>query len=150
MTYTATQMHHLPDPDTQPEFYAGVTSKRLFAWFVDTAVILGLSALAVVMTAFIGLFFLPVLYLVLGFAYRVVTIANGSATWGMRLAAIEFRDARGERFDFGQSVFHTAGYTLSLAVPILQLVSVVLMLTGPRGQGLTDHAMGSVAVNQRA
>jgi hypothetical protein len=30
------------------------------------------------------------------------------------------------------------------------VVSIVLMLTGPRGQGLSDLVLGSVAVNRRA
>ena len=112
-------MTALPDPDYQAEFYTSVPAKRLVAWVVDSLLIVMLSAAAVVATAFVGLFVWPLLYLVVGFAYRVVTIANGSATWGMRFAGIELRDASGQRLDGAQALLHTAGYTLSLAIPVV-------------------------------
>ncbi|MBY6134675.1 RDD family protein [Leisingera sp. XS_AS12] len=143
-------MTALPDPDYQAEFYASVPAKRLVAWVVDSLLIVMLSAAAVVATAFVGLFVWPLLYLVVGFAYRVVTIANGSATWGMRFAGIELRDTSGQRLDGAQALLHTAGYTLSLAIPVLQVISIVLMLTSARGQGLTDHLLGTVMLNRRA
>lgn len=143
-------MQHLPDPEFQPDFYASVPTKRLFAWVFDSVIIIALSLLAVLFTAFVGAFFWPLLYLVIGFAYRVVTIAGGSATWGMRFAGIELRNAHGERFDFGLALAHTAGYSLSIAVPVLQVISIVMMLTGARGQGLTDAFLGTVAINRRA
>ena len=140
----------LPDPDTQPEFYADVPAKRLVAFVVDTLLIIVLSLLVVPFTAFTGLFFFPVLMAVIGFAYRVVTIARGSATWGMRLVAIEFRAADGRRFDIGLAFAHTLGLTISFALPLLQVASVVLMLTRPRGEGLSDLVLGTVALNRRA
>ncbi|MGX0876866.1 putative RDD family membrane protein YckC [Roseovarius sp. MBR-154] len=141
---------HLPDPERQPEFYADVASKRLVAFIVDTILIIAICLLIVPFTAFTGLFFFPVLMAVVGFAYRVVTIARGSATWGMRLMAIEFRGSDGQRFDLGLAFAHTLGLTISFALPILQVISIVLMLTGARGQGLSDLVLGSVAVNRRA
>lgn len=140
----------LPNPDTQPEFYADVPVKRLVAFVVDTVVIIGLSLLIVPFTAFTGLFFFPVLMAVVGFAYRVVTIARSSATWGMRLTAIEFRDANGARFDLTQAFLHTLGLTISFAIPLLQVISIVLMLTDDRAQGLSDRVLGTVAINRRA
>ncbi|MFV0513946.1 MAG: RDD family protein [Jhaorihella sp.] len=143
-------MPHLPDPHSQPQFYQFVPAKRLVAWIIDTMVILLLSALAVVLTAFVGAFFWVFLYAAIGFAYRVVTIANGSATWGMRFAGIELRNAHGERFDLGMALAHTAGYTVSIMVPLIQVISIIMMLTGARGQGLSDAFLGSVALNRRA
>ena len=143
-------MFHLPDPETQAHFYENVPAKRLLAWIVD-AVLIFLVCLAVLpFTAFTGVFFFPFLMLVVGFAYRVVTLAAGSATWGMRLFAIEFRTAQGERFDLGTAFLHTLGYSVSIAIPILQVISIVLMLTTARGQGLTDHVLGTVAMNRRS
>lgn len=144
---TFTDMSDLPDPAYQPEFYASVTPKRLLAWIVDSVLILLLTLLALPFTGFLGIFFLPVMYLVLGFAYRVVTLANGSATWGMRLCAIEMRRWDGRRFDVEAAVLHTIGYSVSMAMPLLQVVSIILMLTSSRGQGLTDHILGSTALN---
>ena len=87
----------LPDPRTRPEFYAGVPFKRGLAWFADAILIGLLTAVAVPFTAFTGLFFLPLLFLVIGFLYRWVTLAGGSATLGMRLMSIELRDRYGEQ-----------------------------------------------------
>ncbi|MEZ5676677.1 RDD family protein [Thalassovita litoralis] len=143
-------MWHLPDPQTQPEFYEDVAMKRLIAFVLDTVLIALITVLVVPFTAFTGLFFFPFLMAAVGFVYRVITIANGSATLGMRLMAIEFRNASGARFDLGQAFLHTVGLNLSFAIMPLQLVSVVLMATTERGQGLTDHVMGSVAINRPA
>ncbi len=147
---TVHMMIHLPDPDTQSEFYDGVAIKRLLAWVVDTVLIALVAVIIVPFTAFGGLFFFPFLLLVVGFVYRTTTLANGSATWGMRLFSIEFRTMHGERFDLGTAFAHTLGYTLSIAAFPAQAVSIVLMLTTPRGQGLTDHVLGTVAMNRRS
>jgi hypothetical protein len=143
-------MFALPDPDTQPQFYAGVPFKRLIAWVIDMVLILIASVAILPFTAFTGLFFFPFLVLAVGFAYRFVTIANGSATLGMRFVAIEFRAADGQPFDGALAFWHTLGYTLSISMPIFQMISIVLMLTTERGQGLTDHLLGSVAIGRRA
>lgn len=145
------QQHwHIPDPEMQPEFYADVATKRLIAWVIDTVVILVLCVLVSVATAFVGFFFFPLLMMAVGFLYRAATIARGSATWGMRVMAIEFRTLSGERFDPWMAVLHTLGLTISFAFPLLQLVSIFMMLTGPRGQGLSDRVLGTVALNRRA
>lgn len=140
----------LPDPDLHPDFYAGIASKRLAAWVVDLIVVAALTALGVLLTAFIGLFFLPLIWLVMDFSYRTITLANRSATWGHRLMGIEFRDRTGRRFDLGIAALHTLGYTLSMSFVLPQIVSVVLMLTGARRQSLTDVVIGSAAINRPA
>ncbi|KMK67498.1 RDD family protein [Puniceibacterium sp. IMCC21224] len=141
---------HLPDPQYQPQFYNDVPLKRALAWVVDLIVVLALLIPVVLMTAFVGLFFLPVLFLCISFVYRVITLASGSATWGMRLMAIELRDARGRRLTPGLAFVHTLGYTISLSLPLVQLVSVIFMATSEHGQGLSDMSLGTVMINRRA
>ena len=141
---------HTPDPSTQPEFYADVPMKRLLAWIIDSIIIALMSLIALIFTAFTGVFFFPVLMLLTGFAYHTITLSRGSATWGMRVMAIEFRTARGELLDLPTAALHTLGYTLSVAFVMPQVISVVLMLTGARAQGLSDHVLGTVAINRRA
>ncbi|MEM6826043.1 MAG: RDD family protein [Pseudomonadota bacterium] len=138
----------LPSPDTRPEIYDGVPLKRGFAWLIDAVLTGLLTALALPLTAFLGLFFFPFLYMLVGFLYRWVTLSNGSATPGMRLAAIELRNRYGETFDAGTAFMHTLGYTLSVSIFPLQLVSIALMLISERGQGLSDHVLGTTAVNK--
>ena len=138
-----------PDPHTQPEFYEGVPFKRLVAWLVDMALTVVLCLLVLPFTAFSGIFFFPFLWLVVGFVYRWATLATGSATWGMRLMAIELRESDDRRFDGTSALLHTLGYSVSLAFPPLQVLSIVLMLTSERKQGLTDMVLGTVALNRR-
>lgn len=143
-------MTSLPDPQIQPDFYRDVPLKRLLAWGVDV-VITALGCLVVLpFTAFTGVFFLPFLFLAVGFAYRTVTIANYSATFGMRLFAIELRRADGSLMDAGAALAHTLGYTLSWTVPVFQFISVILMGATERGQGLSDHVLGTVMLNRKS
>ena len=144
-----TQMHNLPDPQTQPEFYDGVPTKRLLAWVVDVAITAVLTLLLLPFTGFLAFFVLVPFFFVIGFAYRTITIARGSATWGMRLFAIELRQSDGRRFDLGAAFFHTLGHTICITTTLLQVISIVLTLSTERGQGLTDHVMGTVAINKR-
>lgn len=136
-----------PDPDRHAAFYSGVLPKRLLAWVFDLVLIVIVTALIVPFTAFTALFFLPALFLVVGFLYRWMTLSGRSATWGMRLFNIEFLDRNGQRFDAATAFLHTLGYSLSMAFVIPQLLSVALMLISARGQGLTDHVLGTVAIN---
>ncbi|AHD09148.1 MULTISPECIES: RDD family protein [Phaeobacter] len=142
-------MTALPDPDYQADFYQFVASKRLFAWLIDSVLITLLASVAVVFTAFTGLFIWPLLYLVIGFIYRAVTIAAGSATWGMVIAGIELRDLSGRKLDGQGALLHTAGYSISMAFPVLQVISILMMLMSARGQGLTDAVLGTVMLNRR-
>lgn len=143
-------MTHLPDPDSQPEFYQSVATKRFFAWLFDIAFISLLCTVAILLTFGMGFFILALIYAVVSFIYRVVTIANGSATLGMRFMGIELRDAFGARMDTGKAIAHTAGYFVSMAFPVLQIISVIMMMTSARCQGLTDAFLGTVMINQRA
>lgn len=142
--------HALPDPDYQADFYADVPLKRLIAFVVDTVLILLLTVLVLPFTAFAGLFFFPALAMMVGFLYRVLTIAGGSATPGMRLMAIELRNASGERLDLPQAALHTLLFTVFFSMMLPQLASIALMLTGPRAQGLHDLVLGTAAINRPA
>jgi uncharacterized RDD family membrane protein YckC len=143
-------MSDLPDPVTQSTFYENVAGKRLIAWILDSILVLGLCLVAIPLTGFVGLFFLPFLWLVVGFAYRTITIANGSATLGMRLVAIELRNNSGARLNLTEAALHTLGYTFSIAFFLLQVLSIILMCSSLRGQSLTDHVLGTVMLNRQA
>lgn len=140
----------LPDPDLQSEFYADIPVKRAVAWVVDTALISMLTGLVVLLTAGIGLFFIGFIYLVIGLIYRVVSLSNRSATLGMRLTAIEFRTHKGERFTFSTALAHTLGYMASVSFVLPQVISIILIMTSARAQGLTDMVLGTAAINRDA
>lgn len=139
----------LPHPSSHSAFYSGIPSKRLFAWIFDMVFIVLISALIVPFTAFTAVFFFHLLLLVVGFIYRVATIASGSSTWGMRMTGIEFRDLKGEHLDGGQALLHTLGYSISMAFPVLQVISIMMILTTEKHQSLTDMVLGTAALNRK-
>lgn len=143
-------MTSLPDPHYQAEFYADIPTKRFVAWLFDAVIVLLLCLLVLPFTAFVGLFFFPLLWLTVSFLYRWVTLSGRSATLGMRLVAIEFRDAHGARFDAGTAFLHTLIYTIAMGTFVLQALSVALILMSVRRQSLADHLIGSVALNRAA
>ncbi|MBV0911582.1 RDD family protein [Rhodobacteraceae bacterium ASV31] len=140
----------LPDPDRHAEFYADVTIKRFFAWLIDATLILILTIIAVPFTAFTAIFYFPFLWLAIGLIYRIATLSGRSATPGMRLMAIEFRNRQGERFDLAHAALHTVIYTVALGTFLIQAASIILMLASARGQSLGDHLLGSAAINRAA
>ena len=139
----------LPLPETQPEFYQDVNSKRFMAWIIDIVLISAITAVLTVFSLFTALFFLPFLYATVGFIYRWAGLSRYSATVGMRVMSVEFRKADGEDFDGGTAFLHTLGYYLSVAVFPARLVSIILMLMSERKQGLTDMVLGTVLLNTR-
>ena len=147
---TAPMYQGLPDPQRQAAFYDGVLIKRALAWVVDVIAIAVLCMFVLPFTAFTGVFFFPLLMLVIGFVYRWFTLAGKSSTWGMRMMSIEIRDHRGEKLDSSTALMHTAGYTVSVVMAPLQLISMIMMGVTPRGQGLSDHLLGTAAINRPA
>ncbi len=141
---------NLPDPQYQPEFYADIPVKRLLAWVIDSILIGVLSLIVVLFTGFIAAFFLPLTILVISMAYRVVSLANRSATPGMRVLAIELRKNDGSTFDLTTATLHTGLYLFFTSIFIGQVVSIVLMLTDARARGLPDIILGTVALNRAA
>ena len=148
MTFYDETLSRLPYPSVRPDYYKNVPFKRFMAWLIDITIVGIVSAIIVPFTAFTAVFFFPALLLVIGFLYRWFTLTGRSATWGMRMMAIEFRTNTGERFDSGNAFLHTLGYSLTITTGALQLVSIFLMLISDRKQGLTDHIMGSAAINR--
>lgn len=143
-------INHSPRfPRFAPHQFSGVPLKRGMAWVFDVILIAVLCTLVLPFTAFTGIFFFPFLMLVVGFIYRWFTIAGGSATWGMRMMGIALCDNDGAPLTSSLALAHTFGYTVSVALPPLQLISIILMLVTARGQGLTDHVLGTTAINLR-
>jgi hypothetical protein len=70
-------LHELPSPETEAAFYSGVAVKRGLAWVFDAVLIGILCTLALPFTAFTGIFYFPLLMLVVW----------GSSTAGSRWQA---------------------------------------------------------------
>ncbi|QYK40263.1 MAG: RDD family protein [Paracoccaceae bacterium] len=138
----------LPDPERHAAFYAGTASRRVVAWVVDSLATAILTVVILPFTAFTGLFFLPLLFATVNAAWRWATLAAWSATPGMALAGIELRGSDGGRLDGGTAFLHTLGYVLSWTFVLPQILSVALMATSGRGQGLTDIVIGTAAIRR--
>tara|TARA_R110002051_G_scaffold40694_1_gene84592 strand:- start:8295 stop:8747 length:453 start_codon:yes stop_codon:yes gene_type:complete len=138
----------LPDPMTKPAFYDGLLIKRAVAWIFDVVLIGVLCLFVLPFTAFTAVFFFPAFMLFVGFIYRWFTLSGKSATWGMRLMGIELRDHDGLQLQSGTALAHTAGYTISVVVAPLQFISILMMIFSARKQGLTDHLLGTAALNR--
>jgi uncharacterized RDD family membrane protein YckC len=142
----------LPDPELDPQFYRGVPLRRFAAWLIDVTIILlvgvPLAFLFGIFTLGFGFAAFPLILAGIGFAYRVGTITDRSATWGMRIMGIEFRRGDGARFDFLTALGHVAIYTVSIAFVLVQLVSCLAMLGTRYGQGLPDMALRTTAINR--
>lgn len=145
--YTPDPYHSLPDPHRQPQFYDGVAVKRLIAWFIDAVAVVLLSAVVGLLTLTLAFWVWPVTIVVISWLYRVGTISAASATPGMRLMGIEFRDGRGDRFTGGQAIVHTTAYMIATTIVIAQIISIVLMVGTRQGQALHDLLLGSTAIN---
>lgn len=138
----------LPDPVTDPQFYSGVPTKRLIAWVIDTFLIAAVSMLILISTLFLTLPLIGLIFLAVHLFYRISFLAKYSATPGMQFAGIEFRDHYGKRFDGRAAALHTIAYTFVVGLFVTQLISMILMLTSSRAQGLHDHLLGTTAINR--
>ncbi len=141
----------LPDPETDPQFFERVPAKRLVAWLFDgvvTLVIGGAITLAFGLITFgFGLVLLAPILFMTGLIYRTVTIADRSATWGMRFVGIEFRAHDGNRFEGFQAGLHSLVFMFLMASIIGLIVHAAMILISERGQGLPDLLLGSTAIN---
>ncbi len=147
-------MPGLPDPDVDPQFYEGVPLRRFSAWLVDVAIVLLIGVpLAVIfglMTLGFGFALFPVIVGGTGFAYRVLTVASGSATWGMRFTGLEFRRHDGTRFDLLFSLLHAGITAVCFGVFVLQMVSCGTVVWTRYRQSLADIILGTTAINRPA
>ena len=142
----------LPDPERDRQFYEGVPLRRLFAYVIDAllAGLLTLAALIVFALPSLGLIFFVafLVWAAVDFCYRVLTLARGSATPGMRFMGIELRGPGGHRLDAGTAVLHTILFYLCMAFTIAQIVSIALMVGSASGRGLPDLALGTAMINR--
>ncbi|MBK0398923.1 RDD family protein [Limibaculum sp. M0105] len=145
----------LPDPDRDPQFYAGVPLRRFFAFVVDTIVTLVIMsavgmviALLGVLTLGVGFLAMPPAFALVAFLYRFTMLRERSATLGMLLAGIELRGPTGARLDGPLAAVHTLAFLATLFIPILLLIGAALMVFNPRRQMLHDLPLGTAMINR--
>jgi uncharacterized RDD family membrane protein YckC len=150
LTLDATELEF--DPAVHPERYDGVRTRRIFAFLIDSALILALMIAAYIVIAIVGLFTLgllwflfPAVWPVVAIVYSVLTLGGpASATPGMRFTGIELRTVRGGRLDYGLALLQTVLFWLSVSI-LTPLVLIVGLFT-ERKQLLHDLLLGIIAV----
>ncbi|MEO0911658.1 MAG: RDD family protein [Pseudomonadota bacterium] len=144
----------LPHPEFDAAFYETIPLKRFVAFVIDFVIIAGLAGAAVlvfgILTLGIGFaFFLPITLLV-GFAYRWLTIGARSATFGMLFMGVELRGRSGRHLTPQEAMLHS-GIFIALTLTVIGWVATVIaIMATERHQGLPDLFLGTVAINRPA
>lgn len=113
---TETAAHVALDPFADPGAFEGVALRRIFAYLIDLAVLIGLFILykvALALLTIVTLGVLTPLLILLGaaipIAYHTLTIGGpGSATLGMRLFNLRVSVWNGGKPSYLQAFMHTA------------------------------------------
>jgi uncharacterized RDD family membrane protein YckC len=124
----------LPDPISEPQYYDGLLSRRVIAYFLDLFLIglLWIGAVAVGLLVKILTFGLmtPLVLLalaVLAPAYHVLTVSGPSrATIGMRIMGLEVRTFDGGRPSWLHALIQIALFYVSVSVTSGLVLLVVL------------------------
>lgn len=144
--------HGLPDPQVDAQFYDGVPARRAIAWVIDMIIIVLLALIVTtllgVLTLGIMFFFAGLIGLAASFAYRVIFLANNSATPGMMLMGIEFRTLNGEKFGLTEALIHTTVFMMLFTSFIGHVASCITMTTTRYGRALPDFLLGSTVINR--
>ena len=145
----------LPDPDHDPQFYAGVPARRFAAFVIDAAVIVALTlpvmvlgAIFSILTFGLGSGLGALMAVLTGFLYRFGMLTVFGATAGMLLMGIEVRDADGRTPGEGTAFVHTAGFNVTFLFPPLLIIGWILMVQSPYRRAMHDLPLGTVVINR--
>jgi len=124
----------IPDPISEPQYYEGLLSRRLVAYFLDLIIIcvLWMAAFALGLVAKIVSFGLLTPLVVLGLAilapaYHVLTVSGtGSATLGMRMMGLEVRTFDGGRPSWLHALIQIVLFYVTVSVTGGLILLVVL------------------------
>jgi uncharacterized RDD family membrane protein YckC len=141
------------EPRSERDLFEGVLSKRVFAYFIDMAIVLVLMVPAAILVAFLGLVTLGLGWLLYGCLFALVAVpyvaltlgGPRSATPGMRMMGIEMRTFDGRPMFAVLAVAHA--FLLWVSVTLLTPFVLLVGLVTSRRQLLHDIAVGVVMVN---
>ena len=144
----------LPDPDTAPELFEGVLTRRVLAFGIDVVILLMLVTAASIAGVLIGLFtlgigFLGMPLILLGsvvFYYGATLGSARRATIGMQMMDIVLTPTRDAPLDGWRAFAHPLVYWLTCWV--LPPFSLLVALFTPRRQLLHDLLLGTLMVRR--
>ncbi len=136
-----------PDPLNRADLFEGIIVKRVLAYLIDVAILLGVTGflwLLVVLT--LGLLggIAAILTPLIPLAYHTLLVGGpDSATIGMRMLGIHVRRLDGGAPDYAQAALLTLVFYASMALSGLLLV---VAFFNERGRCLHDYLSGTVTV----
>jgi uncharacterized RDD family membrane protein YckC len=142
------------DPDTHPDLFEGILSRRIVAFFIDAVLIVLLMIPAALVVFVLGVITLtlawwilyPPLFAIVAIGYVALTLGGpASATVGMRAAGVEMRTWSGQKLFPLLAIMHALIFWFSVGL-LTPLILVVGLFTYRR-QLLHDLLLGVVAVN---
>ncbi len=144
------------DPETNPEYFDGILSRRIQAFIIDLLVIAVLWIAGSVVIFFLGILSFGIIWLfwggllvVLVLGYEAFTLGGPfSATLGMRLMGIEMRTWYGERPGVIQAAAHTLLFYFSVTLTTFLILLVPLFNNSRRC--VHDFLCGTVMINSDA
>ncbi|WP_284390236.1 RDD family protein [Devosia yakushimensis] len=154
MSQTQTARPLLPDPETAPELFDGVLTRRVWAFLIDLT-IMGMLMMVFGVVGFIagfltfGLAWLALLFLVPAtvLVYYGATLGSHSrATLGMRMMDLVLTPTRGQPLDGWMAIIHAAVFWIT--VGICWPVSLLFALFTPRRQMIHDLITGTLMVRR--
>ena len=154
MNQTETISPRLPDPETAPELFEGLLTRRVFAYLIDL-VLIGAMILVFGTIGLIGGFLtfglawlaLPVLVPASIVLYYAATLGSAKrATVGMQAMDIVLTPTRGQPLDGWMAIIHAAVFWIT--VWISWPLSLLFALFTPRRQMLHDLIVGTLMVRR--
>ena len=154
MNQTHVDRPRLPDPESSPELFAGVLTRRAIAFLIDLvvigALILGFSMLGLVAGFFtFGLAWLGLIVVVpasVAFYYGMTLGSHARATLGMRLMDLVLTPARGQPLGGWMALLHAGLFWLTVWISLP--LSLLFVLFTPRRQMLHDLVTGTLMVRR--
>ncbi len=136
-----------PDHLSRPELFDGVILRRVFAYLIDVAILLGVTGflwVLVVLTLGMLAALAAILTPLIPLAYHTLLIGGpDSATIGMRMTGVHVRRLDGGAPDYLQAGLLTLLFYASMALTGLLLI---VAFFNERGRCLHDYLSGTVIV----
>lgn len=145
---------NLPDPATTPELFDSLLRRRVGAYIIDAAIIVGMvmgvSLLGVVagfLTLGVGWLAIPFVVPIAIFAYYAATLGSPArATVGMRIMDIVLTPTLGQPLDGWRILIHPLLFWASFWIS--WPVSILFAFFTPRRQMLHDLICGTLMVRR--
>ncbi len=142
-----------PDPVLHPEYYEGITIKRVFAYAIDFLICVGLGLAGWFIAAVGGLLSFGLLFGPLVAAIALIPVAyhtlmigsEKSATFGMRFCGLRVFRLDGERPEMLQALIQSALFFFSISITSFFILLVCLFNT--RRRCLHDMLAGTLVLN---